>query len=137
MVKRNYCFPSCVAVMALLCTSIFALADNVNLASAQPDFGRAVILSYHPIDSDTPLLSLTFRENSVFSETPAAGRITDHFVPISLAWSHEWGSMRYPDFRDSDHLWKKHPHAVPEPSSLMFLGTAVLGVAFRLRKRLR
>jgi PEP-CTERM motif len=137
MVKRSFCFPACVTVLALLCTPIFMLADNVNLASAQPEIGLAVMSNLHSVDSNTQLLSLTFGENTVFSKTSAAGAIADHFVPITLAWSNEPGNTLYPQFREGDLFPKKHSHSVPEPSSLFFLGTAVLGIAFRFRKRLR
>ena len=138
MLKRSFCFPACVTVLALLCAPILMLADNVDLASAQPDSCRAVMLNFNSVDTHTQLFSLTFRENTVFSKTPAMEGITDHFVPIRFTWSHEWRTdRRYWDFRDSDRFWKRHPHSVPEPSSLLLLGAGVIGIAFRSRKRLR
>jgi hypothetical protein len=147
MAKRVFRFPIGATLVALLLVSIPVLADNLDLASAQPDFDRALALS-----------SSGFNNNSeLFPRDPTRNpRVDVRFTSELRSFACEFQSGHgcftedeisfhrrdvrdYPDFdrsrRDSDFDWRKHPSSVPEPASLSLLGTSVLVVAFSLRKR--
>jgi hypothetical protein len=147
MAKRVFRFPIRAMLLAFLFVSIPVLADNIDLASAQPDFDRATALS-----------SLAFNNNSeLFSRdrcgnTTADGRFIFELRSFASEFWSEYGCITqdkisfhhrdihdYSDFdrsrRNDDFDWRKHPSSVPEPASLSLLGTSVLVVAFSLRKR--
>jgi len=146
MAKRVFRFPIGAMLVALLFVSIPVLADNLDLASAQPDFDRALALN-----------SSGFNNNSeLFSRDPPNARAYGRFTSALCSFACEFQSGHgcitedeisfhhrdirdYPDFdrsrRNDDFDWRKHPSSVPEPASLSLLGTSVLVVAFSLRKR--
>lgn len=148
MVKRVFRFPICSMLLALLCVSIPALADNIDLASAQPGFDRPLALSFSGFNNNSQL-SLARPENVVadgrfVSELCSFGCVfqpsTGRSISSEISWLKLYQSGDYPDFGKDrgygDFFWKKHPpRSVPEPSSLTFLGTSVLVVAFSLRRR--
>ncbi len=137
MAKRVFRFPIGTLLLALLCASIPVFADNMDLASAEPAFDRSVALVYSGFNDNSQLFSLSLPGN-----VAADGR----FIPelrittTEISWLNCYQGGGYPDFgkdKGGDFSWKKHyPRSVPEPSSLTFLGTSVLVVAFSLRRRL-
>lgn len=149
MAKRVFRFPISAVLLAVLFVSIPVLADNFDLASAQPDFDRAVTSSYSGFNNNSELFSRDRPENWM-----ADGRFITELRSFACEFqsghgciteeeiSFHHGDIRdYPDFeksgRDGDFDWRKHPSSVPEPASLSLLGTSVLVVAFSLRKRLQ
>ena len=149
MAKRIFSFPIYTMLLALLCMTMPALADNVDLASAQPDFNRPAALSISEFNSNTRIFTFELRENGAFEE-----RFTSEFCSfcglqpenfrfayVDWFWFHDFDGRDFRDFDrhrwDVEFNWKKHPRSVPEPSSLTLLGVGVLGVAFSLKKRLR
>jgi PEP-CTERM motif len=149
MAKRIVRFPIAVMLLALLSVSIPVLADNIDLASAQPDFDRATALSSLGFNNNSELFSRDRLEN-----TTADGRFIselcsfasefqpdrDRIPHIDTSWFNRYQDVDYPDFGRSrgkgDFYWRKHPSTVPEPSSLPLLGTGILVIAFSVRKRL-
>lgn len=133
MVKHPSCFPICMVLLALVCFSISALADNVDLAATQPDF--AVSTSVPGLQGNMGLFPLGLPENALFAKGG------NNITPLEILWLNYYYGGNYPDFGKSrgggDFSWTKHPSAVPEPSSLTLLGTAVLAIAFSFRKRLQ
>jgi hypothetical protein len=147
MAKCVFRFPIAAILVALLFVSIPVLADNLDLASAQPDFDRALALSSSGFNNNSELFSRDRPGNwtadaRLISELcsfacefqSGHGCITEEEIS-----SHHRDIRDYPDFdrsrRDVDFDWRKHPSSVPEPASLSLLGTSVLVVAFSLRKR--
>ena len=147
MAKHVFRFPIVAMLLALLSVSIPVLADNLDLASAQPEFGRAVTLSFSGFNNNSELFSRDRPGNwmadarliselcSFACESQSGhGCITEEEISF-----HHRDIRDYPDFdrsrRDVDFDWRKHPSSVPEPASLSLLGTSVLVVAFSLRKR--
>jgi PEP-CTERM motif len=129
MAKHTFCFPICTMLLALLCFSISALADNVTLASAQPEFAGS---------TNAPASRL-YGNSELFSLNPStAGANGVGLTPLEMSWLNRQGGD-YPRFGKSkgkgDPDWKKHPKTVPEPSSLTLLGTSVLAIAFGFRRR--
>jgi hypothetical protein len=147
MAKRVVRFPIAVMLLALLSVSIPVLADNIDLASAQPDFDRATALSSLGFNNNSELFS-----RDRLGNTTADGRFISELCSFACEFqsghgcitedkiSFDYRDIRdYPDFdrsrREVDFDWRKHPSSVPEPASLSLLGTSVLVVAFTLRKR--
>ena len=147
MAKHVFRFPIVAMLLALLSVSIPVLADNLDLASAQPEFDRAVTLSFSGFNNNSELFSRDRPGNwmadaRLISELcsfacefqSGHGCITEEEISF-----HHRDIRDYPDFdrsrRDVDFDWRKHPSSVPEPASLSLLGTSVLVVAFSLRKR--
>lgn len=147
MAKHVFRFPIVAMLLALLSVSIPALADNLDLASVQPEFDRAVTLSFSGFNNNSELFSRDHPGNwmadaRLISELcsfacefqSGHGCITEEEISF-----HHRDIRDYPDFdrsrRDVDFDWRKHPSSVPEPASLSLLGTSVLVVAFSLRKR--
>jgi hypothetical protein len=135
MVKHTSCFPICMVLLALVCFSISALADNVDLAATQPDF--AVSTSVPGLQGNMGLFPLGLPENALLAKRGNNINIS----PVEILWLNYYYGGNYPDFGKSrgggDFYWIKHASALPEPSSLTLLGTAVLAIAFSFRKRLQ
>lgn len=148
MEKRVFRFPICSMLLALLCVSISALADNIDVSSAQPEFDRALALSSSGFNNNSQLFSLPrpgVVEGRFISELCS---FACEFQPVNerifgneISWLNRYRDGDYPDFgkfkRDTDFDWRKHPSTVPEPASLTLLGTSVLLVAFSLKKKLQ
>ncbi len=147
MAKHVFRFPIGALLLALLSLSIPALADNLDLASAQPDFDRAVTLSFSGFNNNSELFSrdrlgYTTADERFISELrsfacefqSAHGCITENEISFH---HYDVGDYRNLDRSGTnvDFDWRKHPSTVPEPASLSLLGTSVLVVAFSLRKR--
>jgi hypothetical protein len=147
MAKRVFRFPIGAMLLALLFVSIPVLADNIDLASAQPDFERATTLSSVGFNNNSELFSrdhlgTTTAEGIFILELRSfacefwSGR--DYISEDKISFHHH-DVRDYEDFDRSrgndDFDWRKHPSSVPEPASLSLLGTSVLVVAFSLRKR--
>ncbi len=147
MAKRVFRFPLGAMLVALLLVSIPVLADNLDLASAQPDFDRGIALSSLGFNNNSELFS-----RDRLGNTTADGRFILELRSFACEFSSEHGcitedkiSFHHRDLRDyrdfdrsrgdGDFDWRKHPSSVPEPASLSLLGTSVLAVAFSLRKR--
>ncbi len=149
MAKCPVCLPICTILIALVCLSIPALADNADLAYAQPDFSMTGLRGI------TELPPLSFSDKTLFTTAGADGRFIselcsftcdfqlrrDRLTPTEISWLNHYEGGDYPNFGKSrgedDSYWRKHTSSVPEPSSLTLLGTAVLGIAFRFRKRFK
>ena len=148
MAKHVFRFPIVAMLLALLSVSIPALADNLDLASAQPEFDRAVTLSFsgfnnnsewysldHP-GADFGLMEDSFR-NSVLSHTGSSrhGCIAEN----EISFHH-----RYPElsgFRDIQKRRRLRLEEAPEQRAgtciSPLLGTGILVMAFSLKKRLQ
>jgi hypothetical protein len=150
MAKHVFRFPIGAMSLALLFVSIPVLADNTDPASAQPDFDRAVALSFSGFGNNSESF---FRDRT--PNTTADGRFiselcffacefqspSDRITIPEISRISRYQRGDYPDFgkdREGGFFWKKHgTRSVPEPSSLTLLGASALAFAFNFRKRLQ